>query len=234
MYTDFDAIQKVLEKNLAIYVESQSAHEQYQSLFHAQMESHSALTDVMSKIQTLIYDEFSSTSDERQLGCFDKTLDEIHSIQQVSSHQLQYSKSIYSTSKNLKKIQELITVTKSLINSIIERKKLVKEYVLISSQQRHLQRQLDDPNSSGTSMSKIQLSQQIQTIQAQMKTIKQEIALKYNINILQGLKKIEAEQEQKVLHFVSALSQSQAQIHSNHPIQNLKYADVKHVPLVAN
>lgn len=50
LYTDFESIQKVLEKNLAIYVESQSAHETYQTLFHTQMESHSKLTDVMSKI----------------------------------------------------------------------------------------------------------------------------------------------------------------------------------------
>jgi hypothetical protein len=46
-----------------------------------------------------------------------------------------------------------------------------------------------------------------------MNEIKKEIAIKFNINIARDIRKIDAEQEYKILDFISALSKSQVQVH---------------------
>ena len=51
---DFDSIEKVLDKNLLIFEEAQTAQEVYHTTFHAQMSNQSDIADIMSEIQDLI------------------------------------------------------------------------------------------------------------------------------------------------------------------------------------
>lgn len=56
-FMDFDSVEKVLEKNLSIFEEAQSAQEVYHTTFHNQMKAQSDIADVMAEIQDLIQEE---------------------------------------------------------------------------------------------------------------------------------------------------------------------------------
>ena len=84
----------------------------------------------------------------------------------------------------------------------------------MTSQRNMKQKDLDDPNNSQTCASKIQLNEQIQNLNFDLNEIKKEINNKYNKNIIAELKKLELEQETKVLKFINALGRSQYKIHT--------------------
>lgn len=73
-----------------------------------------------------------------------------------------------------------------------------------------MKRQLDDPTGNTSNSSKIHLNEEMEKKELRMRDIQKEIALKYNLNIKNDIRKIETEQEQKVLNYVAALGKSQA------------------------
>lgn len=130
MFTDFDAIQGVLEKNLVLYSEAQQAQETYHTSFHEQMECQQGRADIMNEIQDLIKEEFFASAKPGEQEAFNQTSSAIQNLKLNSSNKHKFSKDIYSNSKKLKKITELITITKSVINCINERRAKVKQYVI--------------------------------------------------------------------------------------------------------
>lgn len=59
-------------------------------------------------------------------------------------------------------------------------------------------------------MNKIQLNEQIQTLSVQMSETRKIIKQKYNLNIQNQMKRLEIEQETKILKFLAAYGKSKA------------------------
>ena len=81
------------------------------------------------------------------------------------------------------------------MNSIAERRALVKQFVIYDDQKTSMKKQLDDPNTNTSNSTKIHLNEEMEKKELRMRDIQKEIALKYNLNIKNDIKKIEIEQE---------------------------------------
>lgn len=95
------------------------------------MQCQQGTADIMNEIQDLINEELYATANPGEQEVFDTTSRTIQNLKLNCSKKHKFSQDIYNTSKKLKKIQELITITKSVINSIIERRAMVKHYVIL-------------------------------------------------------------------------------------------------------
>lgn len=67
-------------------------------------------------------------------------------------------------------------------------------------------------NESEAHKTQINLSDQIQKISLSLSQIRQQIHEKYNRNIIKSMRRLDIEQETKLLKFISALGKSQANI----------------------
>lgn len=68
--------------------------------------------------------------------------EQIQGMRTEAQKKQEQSTHIYQTSKSLKQVQELITLMKTIINTIIERQAMVKQYVLLSNQKKQKTKQL--------------------------------------------------------------------------------------------
>jgi len=86
---------------------------------------------------------------------------DIQVIKDVNYKRNQHNTYIYSQSKSLKQIQEVVTILKSISASIEERRRLIKQFVLLTEQKTRKQKELDDPKNGSPLMEKKKLNDEI-------------------------------------------------------------------------
>mmetsp|Transcript_14319 Transcript_14319/g.24370 ORF Transcript_14319/g.24370 Transcript_14319/m.24370 type:complete len:113 (+) Transcript_14319:1000-1338(+) len=110
-------------------------------------------------------------------------------------------------------MQELITIVKSIINNIQQRREQVKQYVFLAEQREDKRNESFDRNRLLSVEAKRKLEVQIEDMGLKLNQIRQEINAKFNQSIIREITKLETQQEQQVFKFISAFARSQKSIH---------------------
>ena len=115
--------------------------------------------------------------------------------------------------KSLKKLQELITMLSTTINSIDQRKELVRKYELLLNQKE--EKELESKNAPATMSVEARRKLDLHTAQmgTELNEIRQEIQVKFNQNIKNDIQRIESVQESLILEFVASFARSERSIH---------------------